>query len=155
MPLLDKDNVIAMTLLLVPGVPTFYLIFTNGLMVGGLGAMYQNAGFGYDFWATIAPHGVIELTAIQISGGAGFLISAAIFNPGRLRRIDALMRNSKRAIVLFGGVVAMLICAALIEGFFSPQRFSPEIRIGVGALTALALSYYFAFVGKEEAPNAS
>jgi uncharacterized membrane protein SpoIIM required for sporulation len=154
MPLLDKDNVVMMTLLLVPGVPTLYLIFTNGLMVGGLGAMYQNAGFGYDFWATIAPHGVIELTAIQISGGAGFLISAAIFNPGRLRRVDALVRNSKRAIVLFGGVVSMLICAALIEGFFSPQRFSPEIRLGVGALTALALSYYFAFVGKEEVtPN--
>jgi uncharacterized membrane protein SpoIIM required for sporulation len=133
------------------GAVTVYIIFNNGLMVGGLGAMYQNAGFGYDFWATIAPHGVIELTAIQISGGAGFLMAAGFFNPGRLRRIDALVRNTKRALVLFGGVVVMLICAAFIEGFFSPQRFSPEIRLGVGALTAVALLYYFVFVGREEA----
>jgi uncharacterized membrane protein SpoIIM required for sporulation len=134
------------------GALTVYIVFNNGLMVGGLGAMYQNAGFGYDFWATIAPHGVIELTAIQISGGAGFLMAAGFFNPGRLRRIDALVRNSKRALALFGGVVAMLVCAALIEGFFSPQRFSPEVRLSVGALTALLLTYYFAFAGRERAP---
>lgn len=152
MPLLGLDSGIAwVLLLLVPGVPTAYLIFTNGLMVGGLGAMYQNAGFGYDFWATIAPHGVIELTAIQISGGAGFLIAGGLFNPGQLRRIDALVRNSRRALVLFGGVVVMLMIAALIEGFFSPQSFSPEIRLSVGALTGLLLLYYFTFVGRE--PN--
>jgi uncharacterized membrane protein SpoIIM required for sporulation len=133
------------------GALTVYLIFENGLMVGGLGAMYQNAGFGYDFWATIAPHGVIELTAIQISGGAAFLMAAGFFNPGRLRRIDALVRNSRRALVLVGGVVVMLACAALIEGFLSPQRFSPELRLGVGGLTALLLIYYFGFVGREPA----
>ncbi len=156
MPLLGLENGIAMTLLLlVPGVPTAYMIFTNGLMVGGLGAMYQNAGFGYDFWATIAPHGVIELTAIQIAGGAGFLMSAALFNPGRLRRIDALVRNSKRALVLFGGVVVMLMCAALIEGFISPQRFSPEIRLMFGAVTALALIYYFGFQGENGRINST
>ena len=151
MPLLGMGNSILMLLLMVPGAPTIFMIFTNGLMVGGLGAMYQNAGFGYDFWATIAPHGVIELTAIQIAGGAGFLMSAAIFNPGRLSRLDALVRNSRRALVLFGGVVAMLICAACIEGFFSPQRFPPELRLGVGAATALLLIYYFGFVGRQPA----
>jgi uncharacterized membrane protein SpoIIM required for sporulation len=157
MPLLAMgSSIVAGLLLLVPGVPTIYLIFYNGLMLGGLGALYQNAGFGYDFWATVAPHGVIELTAIQISGGAGFLLSAALFNPGRLRRIDALVRNSKRALVLFGGVVGMLVCAALIEGFLSPQRFSPELRLGVGAVTGLLLAYYFAFVGKDQTePNAT
>jgi uncharacterized membrane protein SpoIIM required for sporulation len=150
MPLLGLDKGIWLLLLFIPGVPTLYLLWTNGLMVGGLGAMYQNAGFGYDFWATIAPHGVIELTAIQIAGGAGLLLTAALFNPGRLRRIDALIRNARRAVVLFVGVSLMLVCAGLIEGFVSPQRYSPEVRLSVGALTAVLLIYYLGFVGRED-----
>ncbi|HEV2908448.1 MAG TPA: stage II sporulation protein M [Candidatus Eremiobacteraceae bacterium] len=130
------------------GLLTLYLVFFNGLMVGGLGAMYTNAGFGYDFWATIAPHGVIELTAIQIAAAAGLLMAAAVLNPGRLRRVDALVRNSRRALVLMIGVMVMLGCAALIEGFVSPQRFTPELRLGFGAITALALVYYFGFAGR-------
>jgi len=33
-----------------------------------MAALFTNAGFGRDFWATIAPHGVIELTAITDRG---------------------------------------------------------------------------------------
>ncbi|HZV79735.1 MAG TPA: stage II sporulation protein M [Candidatus Binatus sp.] len=134
-----------------PGTLTVYLVFFNGLMVGGLGALYANAGFGYDFWATIAPHGVIELSAIQISAAAGLLLAAAILNPGRLRVVDALKRNARRALVLIIGVVGMLVCAALIEGFVSPQRVAPELRLSVGAMTALLLIFYFGFAGRDEA----
>lgn len=135
------------------GLLTLYAILGNGLVVGGEGAMYTNAGFGYDFWATIAPHGVIELSAIQLAGGGGLLLAAAFFNPGRLRRADALVRNARRAGVLFLGVCGMLLIAGLIEGFFSPQRFSPEVRLSMGALTALALFYYFGFVGIDKKSN--
>ncbi|MBV9149571.1 MAG: stage II sporulation protein M, partial [Candidatus Eremiobacteraeota bacterium] len=48
------------------GIYTLWILLYNGLMLGGMGALFTSAGFGYDFWATIAPHGVIELTAIQI-----------------------------------------------------------------------------------------
>ncbi|MBV8172326.1 MAG: stage II sporulation protein M [Candidatus Eremiobacteraeota bacterium] len=138
-----------------PGALTVYLVFFNGLMVGGLGALYTNAGFGYDFWATIAPHGVIELTAIQISAAAGLLLAASVLNPGRLRIVDALKRNARRALTLIIGVVAMLTCAALIEGFVSPQRVSPELRLAVGAMTALLMIFYFGFAGRAEAPAAA
>ena len=130
------------------GVLTLYLVFFNGVMLGGLGAMYASAGFGYDFWATIAPHGVIELTAIQIAAAAGLLLAAAILNPGRLRRVDALKRNARRSLTLIVGVMLMLGCAALIEGFVSPQRVSPELRLAVGGLTGLVLILYFGFVGR-------
>jgi len=89
---------------------------------------------------TIAPHGVLELTAIQVAGGAGLLMAAAVFNPGRLRRIDALTRNARRAGTLALGVCLMLACAGLIEGNFSPLKNLPELRLAVGALTMLAFS---------------
>jgi uncharacterized membrane protein SpoIIM required for sporulation len=65
------------------GLLTGWIILTNGLMVGALGAMYGHAGFGPDFWATIAPHGVIELSAIQIAGGAGLVLAGGYLRPGR------------------------------------------------------------------------
>ena len=130
--------------------PTVYELIFNGLMVGGLGAMYTNAGFGYDFWATIAPHGCIELTAIVISSAAGVMLAAPVFNPGRLRRIDALKRNARRAGVLILGVCCMLVVAGSIEGFFSPLRFPPETRLAVGAFTIVLMVIYFGFIGRDE-----
>ena len=130
------------------GVATVYLIVFNALMLGALGALYARAGFGYDFWATVAPHGVIELTAIQIAGGAGLLIAAGVLYPGRLRRKDALAANARRAGVLIVGVAAMLCVAGTIEGFFSPLRFPAGVRASVGALTAVLLLAYFGFTGR-------
>jgi uncharacterized membrane protein SpoIIM required for sporulation len=130
------------------GLLTLWIILFNGLMLGGVGALFANAGFGADFWATVAPHGVIELTAIQIAGGAGLLISAGILAPGRMRRRDAIAAAARRAGVLIAGVASMLLVAGTIEGFFSPQRLSAPDRIAVGAFTAVVLTLYFAFVGR-------
>lgn len=132
------------------GLFTIYVIALNGLMVGGLGALFTNAGFGYDFWATIAPHGVIELTAIQIAGGAGLLAAAGIVFPGRLRRRDAVRLNAARAGVLVAGVACMLLVAGTIEGYFSPRRLPPETRVAFGSLTAIALVGYFGLAGRDK-----
>lgn len=125
------------------GVLTIYIIATNGLLLGGMAALFTNAGFGGDFWATIAPHGVIELTAIQIAGAAGLLIAAAIVYPGRVRRRDLIAANARRAGTLILGVASMLVVAGTIEAFFSPLRFSESIRITVGVVTGILLVLYF------------
>jgi uncharacterized membrane protein SpoIIM required for sporulation len=130
------------------GLVTLLIIGENGLMLGGLGALFAHAGFGLDFWATIAPHGVIELSAIQVAGGAGLLLAAAIVAPGRARRVDALVRNARRAGTLVLGTAAMLVVAGTIEGFVSPQRLGVMVRLGIGALTALGLLLYVAFAGR-------
>jgi uncharacterized membrane protein SpoIIM required for sporulation len=130
------------------GLFTLWIIFFNGLMLGGVGALFTNAGFGADFWATVAPHGVIELTAIQIAGAAGLLISAGIVAPGRMRRRDAIAAAAQRAGVLIAGVASMLLVAGTIEGFFSPLRLPAPDRIAVGVVTAVLLIVYFGFAGR-------
>ena len=131
------------------GLFTIYELTLTGVMVGGMGALFGQAGFGADYWATIAPHGFIELTAIQIAAAGGLLLAGGVLNPGRLRRQDAIAENGRRAGVLIAGVVAMLCVAGMIEGFFSPLRFSIAIRASVGALTALAMIAYFGFAGRK------
>ena len=137
------------------GVFTLYIIATNGLMLGGVGALFTNAGFGQDFWATVAPHGVIELTAIQVAGAAGLLITAGILAPGRLRRRDAIAESARRAGVLIAGVASMLVVAGTIEGFFSPLRLPAVDRITFGFVTAILLLIYFSFSGQPRSDDAA
>lgn len=132
------------------GILTLWEILENGLMVGALGALFAGKGFGLDFWATIAPHGVIELTSIQIAGGAGLLLAQAVIAPGRLRRIDALKANARRAGVLMIGVAGLLCVAGTIEAFVSPQRTPIAFRCAFGTLTAVLLFAYIAFAGRRE-----
>jgi uncharacterized membrane protein SpoIIM required for sporulation len=131
------------------GALTIYIIAFNGLMLGALGALFANAGFGTDFWVTVAPHGVIELTAIQIAGAAGLLVAGGVLTPGRLRRKDAIAIGARRAAVLFLGVVSMLLVAGTIEGFVSPQRWPMDARGAVGVITAVLLACYFGFAGRQ------
>jgi uncharacterized membrane protein SpoIIM required for sporulation len=135
------------------GVVTVYLLLFNGLMLGGTAALYANAGFARDFWATVAPHGIIELTAVQISAGAGLLIAAGVLAPGQLRRRDALKRNARRAGILVIGVASMLVVAATIEGFFSPQNFPEGVRLAFGGITAVAMILYY-LAGTRPLPRA-
>ncbi len=137
------------------GVLTVYIIAFNGLMLGGMGALFSNAGFGSDYWATIAPHGIIELTAIQIAGAAGLLIAAGAVYPGRRRRRDLIVANAKRAGTLIIGVASMLIVAGAIEGFVSPQRLSASVRVAVGLFTAVLMILYFGGAGRSRAARAA
>jgi len=131
------------------GITTVAVIGFNGLMVGTLAALYARRGLGADFWATIAPHGVIELSAIHIAGGAGLVLAAGLVLPGRRRRIDAFAAHARRAGTLIAGVAAMLVVAGLIEGFISPQRLPGTVRGGVGLLTAVLLVTYLGFAGRD------
>lgn len=137
------------------GAGTIYLIVFNALMLGALGALFAQAGFGPDFWATVAPHGFIELTAIQIAGGAGLLIAAGVLFPGRLRRRDSIAIAGRRAGVLIAGVAAMLCVAGTIEGFFSPLRYPMNVRAGVGIATGVLLLAYFLFAGLARSSRAA
>jgi uncharacterized membrane protein SpoIIM required for sporulation len=125
------------------GLLTGWIILENGLMVGAYSAPFAHAGFGADFWATIAPHGVIELSAIQIAGGAGLVMAGGYLRPGRARRREALVVAARRAGTLMIGVALMLCVAGTIEGFISPQRLPIPVRAAIGAFTALVMLAYF------------
>jgi uncharacterized membrane protein SpoIIM required for sporulation len=124
------------------GLGTILVMAGNGLHIGlamGLCAFYRH----WDILIFISAHGVIELTAIFISGGAGLLIGTALLMPGDLKRIDALIRNGLLAIKLILGCIPMLLIAGLIEGFLSPARISPTYKFAVSAVSALVLAAYF------------
>jgi uncharacterized membrane protein SpoIIM required for sporulation len=124
------------------GAGTLWVLAQNGLLFG----MVMGLCVRYHFWDIpifVAGHGVIELTAIFIAGGAGLLIGKALLIPGDFRRIDALVTNGLLAIKLVAGCIPMLVIAGLIEGFVSPAHIPAAYKFLVSAASALAMAAYF------------
>ncbi len=132
------------------GLGTLYILMTTGLMIGGfigVGAYHDRAA---DLIAIVAPHGVLELSAIFICGGAGLMLGWALVSPGDRLRVEALSAAAREAIVLVLACLPIFGVAAAIEGFLSPQASgllrANEPRIIFGAMTGLVLCLYL-FLG--------
>ncbi|WP_461182749.1 stage II sporulation protein M [Virgibacillus kimchii] len=124
------------------GIGTIYILVYNGLIVGGLAALYWHAGMTYDFWAFIVPHGMVELAAIFIAGGAGLLMGYKLFVPGAYTRGYQLRENAKRSVQLFLGTIPLFIIAGVIEGFITPADLSLEMKYVVAIVTVIGLLLY-------------
>lgn len=132
------------------GIITLGIMFYNGLMLGVVGAVVMSRGsaVALSFWSFVAPHGVIELTAIFIAGGAGLMLGWALLNPGIHTRAVALKLAGREAFKLVAGVAVMLVIAGLIEGFFSPSMAPEAIKLSVAAMLAVSLYSYLFLAGK-------
>lgn len=124
------------------GILTAIVLVINGLLLGGLSGMATVYHVDLLYWAVILPHGIIELTAISIAGGAGLKLAGALYAPGHLPRRDALRLAGVQAIQLVVGVAMLLVIAGLIEGFITPLPVPPLLKIAFALATAVALIAY-------------
>ena len=106
------------------GIGSLVLLALNGLQLGASFGHYVNVGLGAYLAEFIIGHGVLELTAIWIAGGAGFLLGRTLIAPGDLARGDALVLAGRRAVRMLGACVACLLVAGLIEGLVSASAAS-------------------------------
>src|SRR5207302_154486 len=63
--------------------PCILLLVYNGRMLGTLTGLVWNHGYVLAFYSLILTHGVLELSAICISGGSGIMLGWALIAPGR------------------------------------------------------------------------
>ncbi|MBL4950711.1 stage II sporulation protein M [Neobacillus sp. YIM B02564] len=129
------------------GILTVYLLVYNGIIIGALAALFWHHDKSYDFWAYIVPHGMIELTAIFIAGGAGLLMGYRLFVPGLYSRGYQLKQQAKRSVQLLLGTIPLFIIAGIIEGFITPADISLEAKYIVALLTVIGLILYM-IIGK-------
>ncbi len=134
---------------------TLRMLVANGISIGaGLG-LYSHYGIANQMLTFVAPHGVLELSAITIAGGAGLLIASAILLPGALTRREALVARGRRAITLIGCSTLFLAVAGTLEGLVSPNpHISHAAKFVISLVTALAIVLYLGFAGRYSAPRA-
>jgi uncharacterized membrane protein SpoIIM required for sporulation len=137
------------------GLGTLYLLAFNGLLIGVIGAVCDRAGMAVSLWSFVAPHGVLELPAIFIAGGAGLLLGRGLVAPGALSRRDALADCASRAIRLLLGVIPLLVVAGVIEAFVSPSDIPVPAKFLVAAALFILMCAYFALPARRLTPDSA
>ena len=135
------------------GLGTIYMIVTNGLLIGVIGAATWKAGMALKLWSFVAPHGVLELPAIFIAGGAGLEIARGMLFPGLLPRKTSLAQAGGRAARLLLGTIPLLVVAGVIEGFFSPSNAPVWMKFSLAMVLFLALLAYLFESAKPRVAN--
>lgn len=127
-------------------VPTIALLVFNGANIGVAAGLFHDAGQASKFWGLILPHGLLEITAIIVAGGAGLRMGWALVVPGDRTRSHALTEEAQRAVSIIIGLIIVFILAGLIEGFVTPSPLETWARISIGAAAFVAFwAYILAF----------
>lgn len=124
------------------GFGTVYMLFFNGLLIGVIGAACWQADMSLQLWSFVAPHGVLELPAIFIAGGAGLLLAKGVLFPGLLPRKQSIEVEGRRAIRLVLGIIPLLIVAGTVEGFVSPTDLPLVLKFAMAAALFTLLVFY-------------
>ncbi|MDZ5812135.1 stage II sporulation protein M [Halorubrum sp. AD140] len=106
-------------------VPALSSIAFNGVALGATAALEENpvalAAFG-------APHGVLEIPALLISGALGIHLGTVSWRTTRGRRSrEAFADALENAFWVLVGVGVLIAVAAVIEGFVSPYYWRPFV----------------------------
>jgi uncharacterized membrane protein SpoIIM required for sporulation len=127
------------------GVPTMILEYYQGLVLGAMMAVFAGKGLGVEFGGWLAIHGTTELFAAVLSGAAGLRIGSAMLFPGDTDRLTALSRAGRTAGKVMVGVILMLLCAGLLEGFGRQLITDTAVRYAIGGTLLIGwLTYYYA-----------
>ncbi len=132
------------------GIGSLFVLFFNGLFAfGGPLQICIQYGMGDELMLFMLPHGIIELTTIFISGGAGMIIGLALLFPGDKPRWQHVRDKAGESFVLIAGCIFLLIIAGIIEGMVSLNNDVPAIvRIFIASSSAVLLFSYLFLSGR-------
>ncbi len=144
-----RIGILAFALGFAAGLPVFFLLFANGLVLGAFAWLYGSRGLSLEFWAWVLPHGLTELFAVVLCGAGGLVLASSLVFPGRHGRLKNLALRGREAGVLVLGAVFLLFGAGLIEGIFRQTVHDVATRCVVAVATAIGWTAYFVLVGRE------
>ena len=129
--------------------PTIFILAFNGANVGVAAGLFYAAGEPTKFWGLILPHGLLEITAILVAGGAGMQLGWSLINPGDRPRSVALVEEAKRSASIIIGLILVFVLAGLIEGFVTPSPLDTWARISIGLAACMAFWSYVLVLGPQ------
>lgn len=131
---------LAFALGMTAGLGTALVLLLNGLLLGAVLAYVAQHGMAGALLGFTAAHAPLELSALLLAGQAGFILAAALVDPGEWPRRAALQAAGRAAAPLLAAVVPALMLAALLEANVSPRASFPvwaKAPVGLGLAAAL------------------
>jgi uncharacterized membrane protein SpoIIM required for sporulation len=139
------------------GIGTIIVLFTNGIGLGALAALYLQDHVFTFFLAWVGPHGAFELTCIVVGCTAGLLIAQTQYRKNEGTVLRQIRRLRPTLIDLLVGSATFLIAAGAIEGGFS-QVNEPTIpywfKITVAVVFFVSFMAYLFFIPVKARPVA-
>lgn len=133
------------------GLPVVVMLWFNALNLAvGIGLM-TSAGRGELFLGLLAPHGLLELTAVFVAAGAGLQLGWTVIDPGEQPRSVALAQAGRSVGAVALGLVGVLLISGLIEAFVTPSGLPTWARVGIGVLALAAFLWYVFVPGRRAA----
>lgn len=129
--------------------PALYLLLMNAVNLGVTAGLMMDAGRLDAFFGFILPHGILELTAVFLAGGAGLKLGWTLVDPGRLSRMEAVARQGRATATIALGLVPVLLVAGLLEGFVTPSGLPAPIRVTFGVVAEAVFLGYVFLAGRE------
>lgn len=122
------------------GIPSIISLAKESIRLGAFEHMFYAKGMGGYAVVTVLLHGLLELTAIIITCGAGLVMGKSFLFPGTHTRLFSLRNGAKDGVKIVVGLVPIFIIAAFIEGFITryykmPLFMSMSILLICGAFT--------------------
>jgi uncharacterized membrane protein SpoIIM required for sporulation len=130
------------------GIPVIYIVLQNALNVGLSGGLMAEAGRFDVFLGLIAPHGLLELTAVFVAAGTGLRLGWTVIDPGPRTRASALGEEGRAAIGMAIGLALVLLVTGVIEAFVTPSGLPTWGRVGIGVVAELLFFVYVFVLGR-------
>jgi uncharacterized membrane protein SpoIIM required for sporulation len=130
------------------GIPTVFLTFYQGAVLGAFFELYYRRGLTIDFAGWIGIHGVTEIAAFVLIAAAGLRLGEILVFPRDTTRVDSFSRYGIQAATVAIGAVVMLIIAAILEGYFRQAIQATETRLLVAVFSLTAWGAYYTFCGR-------
>ena len=96
---------------------------------------------------TIWIHGTLEISAIVLAGGAGFVMARGLLFPGTYSRRDSFRQAAAAGMKLVLGLVPVFVVAGFLEGFVTRHTEMPlAASLGIiGPSAAFILGYFVVY----------
>jgi uncharacterized membrane protein SpoIIM required for sporulation len=133
------------------GVPVVWMLWQNALNLGVSAGLMVAAGRTDVFLGLLAPHGLLELTAVFVAAGIGMRLGWTVIDPRGRTRAQALAEEGRSVVAVVLGLACVLAVSGAIEAFVTPSGLPTWARVGIGVVAELAFLGYIFIIGRRAA----
>jgi uncharacterized membrane protein SpoIIM required for sporulation len=130
------------------GLPIPFVLFQNAANLGLIAGLMFPAGKGGILLGLLAPHGLLELTAVFLAGATGMRLGWSVISPGDRPRGQVLAEQGRAVVSVAVGLVGVLLVSGLIEALVTPSPLPTFVRIGIGVSAEVAFLSYIVYFGR-------